>query len=134
MITKDFMTWFHRLNAFKWLFYFLISYFFQYCYEMLTMPLYGLLYIWYAYRKSKGVDIWRHKQMQGWYSQGQMQADSCIGDTLLWFGLWLLSKIVSKAPTIWNRFCIMWTISVLEYIGKVGQSTTYCPKVEQSGV
>ena len=37
--------------------FFLLISFFQYCYEMLTMPLYGLLYIGYAYRKSMVVDI-----------------------------------------------------------------------------
>ena len=38
-------------------FLFLFISFFQYCYEMLIMPLYGFLYVGYAYNKSMGVEF-----------------------------------------------------------------------------
>ena len=54
---------------------------------MLTMPLYGLLYFGYAYIGSlwglKSGDINKCKDD---LVKDKCKLDSCIGDTLLWFG------------------------------------------------
>ena len=59
----------------KQAFLFLFIYLFQYCYEIITIRLYGILYIGYAYRKSMGVEMphltfWPWKVMVKVESQG----------------------------------------------------------------
>ena len=69
----QFCFWQHTVFvAFFFVLIYLFIYLFQYCYEMHTIPLYGLLYIGYAYRKSMGVQMF-HLELLTLKGHGQGQ-------------------------------------------------------------